>query len=214
MPDSKCQTVFLAVHNTIWGWWYKTMANFHWIRSYPMDSQCKCHSGGTNIFRFYDKHKCIINLDLVRNTELVPNIQMSYTEKRWKNSNACQYLSTNNLNKLPIYVFVYYPFMRNFYWGLLTNAYRQDILFYIWLWEFIISTNLSDISLMPAMWIFLDFWQRQFVPLALISIFICSENRKGKKSNSGASFKLEKCKYKIQAPQIRKKGKQEIRKWK
>ena len=71
-----------------------------------MDSQCKCHSGGTNIFRFYDKHKCIINLDLVRNTELVPNIQMSYTEKRWKNSNACQYLSTNNLNKLPIYVFL------------------------------------------------------------------------------------------------------------
>ena len=127
MPDSKCQTVFLAVHNTIWGWWYKTMANFHWIRSYPMDSQCKCHSGGTNIFRFYDKHKCIINLDLVRNTELVPNIQMSYTEKRWKNSNACQYLSTNNLNKLPIYVFVYYPFMRNFYWGLLTNAYITRI---------------------------------------------------------------------------------------
>ena len=67
---------------------------------------------------------------------------------------------------------------------------------------------------MPAMWIFLDFWQRQFVPLAMISIFICSENRKGKKSKSGASFKLEKCKYKIQAPQIRKKVKQEIREWK
>ena len=87
MSDSKCQTVFLAVHNTIWGWWYKTMANFHWIRSSPMDSQCKCHSGGTNIFRFYDKHKCIINLDLARNTELVPNIHMSYSEKRWKDSN-------------------------------------------------------------------------------------------------------------------------------
>ena len=42
-----------------------------------MDSQCKCHSGGTNIFRFYDKHKCIINLDLARNTELVPNMSHS-----------------------------------------------------------------------------------------------------------------------------------------
>ena len=125
MSDSKCQTVFLAVHNTIWGWWYKTMANFHWIRSSPMDSQCKCHSGGTNIFRFYDKHKCIINLDLAKNTELVPNIHMSYTEKRWKNSNACQYLSTNNLNKLPI-TFMYYTFMGNLYWGLWTNAYHQD----------------------------------------------------------------------------------------
>ena len=84
------------------------------------------------------------------------------------------------------------------FWGkslFRTNAYQQDI-FSIWLWKFIISTNLSDISLMPAMWIFLDFWQRQFVPLALISIFICSENRKGKKFKSGASFKLEKCKYK------------------
>ena len=139
MSDSKCQTVFLAVHNTIWGWWYKTMANFHWIRSSPMDSQCKCHSGGTNIFRFYDKHKCIINLDLARNTGLVPNIHMSYSEKRWKNSNACQYLSTNNLNKLPI-TFMYYLVMGNLYWGLLTNAYHQDI-FSIWLWEFIISTN-------------------------------------------------------------------------
>ena len=79
-----------------------------------MDSQCKCHSGGTNIFRFYDKHKCIINLDLARNTELMPNIHMSYTEKRWENSNACQYLSTNNLNKLPI-TFMYYTFMGNLY---------------------------------------------------------------------------------------------------
>lgn len=49
-----------------------------------MDSQCKCHSGGTNIFRFYDKHKCIINLDLARNTELVPNIHMSYRRKDGK----------------------------------------------------------------------------------------------------------------------------------
>ena len=131
MSNSKCQTVFLAVHNTIWGWWYKTMANFHWIRSSPMDSQCKCHSGGTNIFRFYDKHKCIINLDLARNTELAPNIHMSYSEKRWKNSNACQYLSTNNLNELPI-TFMYYPFMGNLYWGLLTNAYHQDSMWLLW----------------------------------------------------------------------------------
>ena len=116
MSDSKCQTVFLAVHNTIWGWWYKTMANFHWIRSSPMDSQCKCHSGGTNIFRFYDKHKCIINWDLARNTELASNIHMSYTEKRWKSSNSSQYLSTNVLNKLPI-TFMYYPFEGNLYFG-------------------------------------------------------------------------------------------------
>ena len=116
MSDSKCQTVFLAVHNSIWEWWYKTMANFHWIRSSPMDSQCKCHSGGTNIFRFYDKHKCIINWDLARNTELASNIHMSYTEKRWKNSSSSQYLSTNVLNKLPI-TFMYYPFEGNLYFG-------------------------------------------------------------------------------------------------
>ena len=201
MSASKCQTVFLAVHNTIWGWWYKTMANFHWIRSSPMDSQCKCHSGGTNIFRFYDKHKCIINLDLARNAELVPNIHMSYTEKRLKNSNACQYLSTNNLNKLPI-TFMYYTFMGNLYWGLLTNAYHQDIFFHIALGVHYQHQLIRYFAfLMPAMWIFLDFWQRQFVLLALINIFICADNRKGKKSKSGASFKLEKCKYIIQAKQ-------------
>ena len=81
-----------------------------------MDSQCKCHSGGTNIFRFYDKHKCIINWDLARNTELASNIHMSYTEKRWKNSSSSQYLSTNVLNKLPI-TFMYYPFEGNLYFG-------------------------------------------------------------------------------------------------
>ena len=77
-----------------------------------MDSQCKCHSGGTNIFRFYDKHKCIINLDLAKNTELVPNIHMSYTEKRWKNSNACQYLSTNNIPDICLF-FTLAKFLEN-----------------------------------------------------------------------------------------------------
>ena len=62
-------------------------------------------------------------------------------------------------------------------------------------------------DLMPATWIFLDSWHRQFVLLALVSIFIWSENRKGKKSKSEASFKLEKCKYLIQAPHIVQKHK-------
>ena len=157
-----------------------------------MDSQCKCHSGGTNIFRFYDKHKCIINWDLARNTELASNIHMSYTEKRWKNSSSSQYLSTNVLNKLPI-TFMYYPFEGNLYFGQMPI---NRIFFPYGSGSSLSAPTQSDISLMPAMWIFLDFWQRQFVPLALISIFICSENRKGKKFKSGASFKLEKCKYK------------------
>ena len=78
-----------------------------------MDSQCKCHSGGTNIFRFYDKHKCIINLDLARNTELVPNIhRLEICQDRWdrrscKNFPNCVKFWGNNANSLGNYRVIY-----------------------------------------------------------------------------------------------------------